>query len=306
MRIAIVGLGIQGEKRLKYLKNDIVLTIDPYNSKADYRKIEEAPLQLFDTVFICTPDKPKFEIIKFFLNNKKNVLVEKPLWTDKIYQIKNLERLAKKNNVILYTGYNHRFEPHIIKMKKLILSKKLGKIYSCRIFYGNGTAQLVKNTSWKNKGPGVLVDLGSHLLDISTFFFGKNLGNFKLVSASKFENNSFDHAIIINDNLKIRIELEMTFCMWRNYFSCDLLAEKGSAHIKSLCKWGPSTFIYRKRIFPSGKPREKKIIIKQRDPTWSKEYLHLKKIIKSKNKTNLFNDLWIYSQLTKIFNSSKK
>ena len=27
--------------------------------------------------------------------------------------------------------------------------------------------------------------------------------------------------------------------MWRNHFTCDVLAENGSAHIESLCKWGP-------------------------------------------------------------------
>ena len=31
---------------------------------------------------------------------------------------------------------------------------------------------------------------------------------------------------------------------WRNHFTCDVLAEKGSAHIESLCKWGPTTFTH--------------------------------------------------------------
>ena len=40
-------------------------------------------------------------------------------------------------------AYNHRFEPHFMRLK-LIDANKLGKIYSCRMFYGNGTARLVK------------------------------------------------------------------------------------------------------------------------------------------------------------------
>ncbi len=36
----------------------------------------------------------------------------------------------------------------------------------------------------------------------------------------------------------------MTLLMWRNHFTCDILAENGSAHIESLCKWGPSTFTH--------------------------------------------------------------
>ena len=52
---------------------------------------------------------------------------------------------------------------------------KFGKPYYCKLFYGNGTARLVKKSLWKNKGSGVLSDLGSHLLATCRFFFGTNL-----------------------------------------------------------------------------------------------------------------------------------
>ena len=45
------------------------------------------------------------------------------------------------------------------------------------MFYGNGTARLVRNSYWRDQGNGVLSDLGSHLVDTSKFFFddiGKN------------------------------------------------------------------------------------------------------------------------------------
>ena len=51
--------------------------------------------------------------------------------------------------------------------------------------------------------------------------------------------------IVANESMRPRIELEMTLLMWRNHFTCDILAEKGTAHITSLCKWGPTTFIHR-------------------------------------------------------------
>ena len=49
-------------------------------------------------------------------------------------------------------------------MKDLIESKKLGSIYYV-MFYGNGTARLVRDSKWRDTGLGVLSDLGSHLLD---------------------------------------------------------------------------------------------------------------------------------------------
>ena len=89
-------------------------------------------------------------------------------------------------------------------------------------------------------------------------WFGK-LDKFCLNSLHCHENISPDHAIISSEKNIPRIELEMTLCMWRNHFTCDVIAEKGSAHIESLCKWGPSTFTHRKRIFPSGRPLKNRL-----------------------------------------------
>ena len=37
------------------------------------------------------------------------------------------------------------------------------------MFCGNGTARLVRNSLWRDKGNGVLGDLGSHLIDTTKF-----------------------------------------------------------------------------------------------------------------------------------------
>ena len=85
--------------------------------------------------------------------------------------------------------------------------------------------------------------------------------------------------------------------MWKNTFTCDLLASKGSAHINNLCKWGKSIFIFRKRKFPSGKPNEKINNLFKKDPTWTLEYKYFKSLIKKKIKTNFSNDIWIQQQM---------
>ena len=124
-------------------------------------------------------------------------------------------------------------EVHFKKMKELIDSKVLGKIYSCRMFYGNGTATLVKRSNWRDKNFGIIADLGSHLIDTCLFWFGKKVKDFKLVSSRRFENKSPDHAIILLEINKIKIELEMSLCMWKNTFTCDVIASRGSAHLNS-------------------------------------------------------------------------
>ena len=305
MKTLIVGFGNQGQKRKKYINKDFVGSVDPHNKKANFKNIRKVPLNFYDTALICTPDQFKYDVIRYCLNNKKHILVEKPLSLNK-KKFDEFEKIAKKNKLILYTAYNHRFEPHFINMKKLIHSGKLGKIYSCRMFYGNGTAKLVFKNKWKDKSLGIISDLGSHLLDTYLFFFGKENLKLNSVSSSNFENRSPDHAIINLSKKKFNFQMEMSLCMWKNHFTCDVLAEKGSAHIESLCKWGPTKFSYRKRIFPSGKPKEKILLIKKKDPTWSLEYKYFKNLILKNKKTDLANDFWISKKIKKIQKKIKR
>ena len=299
MRVVIAGMGVQGQKRKRILGKEFKYSVDKFK-RADYRFIDQVPLEEYDVVIVCVPDDAKLKIIKFCLENKKHILIEKPFLIPNLKTAQYMEKKIKEKKIICYTAYNHRFEPHFKKMKELIDSKVLGKIYSCRMFYGNGTAKLVKRSNWRDKNFGIITDLGSHLIDTCLFWFGKKVKDFKLVSSRRFENKSPDHAILVSDSSLPKIELEMTYFMWKNYFSCDILAEKGSAHINSLCKWGPTVFTYRKRVYPSGKPKEKRQILIKSDPTWCAELKHFSKLISSKKITNFSKDIWIQNQLRKV------
>jgi hypothetical protein len=87
---------------------------------------------------------------------------------------------------------------------------------------------------------------------------------------------------------------------WRNHFTCDLFAEMGSAHIESLCKWGPSTFRHRTRVLPSRRPPEETDTLVQDDPTWAAEYAHFKALCRAGGPGNLANDLWINAALRSL------
>lgn len=294
MRVIVVGLGVQGYKRRRFAGRDFVADVDPINPEAKYRAIGDVPIGSYDAALVCIPDGPKVEVLTYLLGNSKHVLVEKPLWAEDDRQIAELERLAKANRAVCYTAYNHRFEPHYVRMRDLIRSGKLGRIYRCRMFYGNGTARLVRDSAWRDQGAGVLPDLGSHLLDTASFWFG-NLGDdFRVISAHCHENRSPDHVVIgSSQHFVPSLELEMTLLSWRNHFTCDIFAEKGTAHIRSLCKWGPTTFMHRTRVLPSGRPPEEVETLEQEDPTWALEYAHFKSLCEKGSPADLSNDLWL-------------
>lgn len=303
LRVIVVGLGVQGHKRRRWAGSDVVAVVDPLSAEANYTHIEQVPIDSYDAALVCTPDDPKHGIATYLLTNGKHMLVEKPLFLTDIAEFDALEALANAHSAVLYTAYNHRFEPHFMRMKQLFDSGKLGKIYHIRLFYGNGTARLVRDSQWRDQGGGVIPDLASHLLDTLTFWLGETPPDFNIVSANCFENRAFDHAVMTSLG-DIAIECEMTLLSWRNHFTADIYAEAGSAHIQSLCKWGPSKMTIRKRVLPSGRPPEDSVELVQDDPTWQAEYQHFKGLC-STPETSCRQDRWIQQQINHLVTSAE-
>lgn len=298
MKVIILGLGVQGHKRRDKAGTDCIAIVDPFNDEADYKHYSDVPLTDYDAALICTPDTAKFEIIAYMLTNGKHVLVEKPLLTSEQSELEQLAKLAEENKVTCYTAYNHRFEPHFMNMKEVFEEKTLGNIYTVNLFYGNGTARLVRDSAWRDQGAGVLPDLGSHLLDTLLFWLDIPLENFRFFQANCFENQALDHCSF-GVNSPLAVNLEMSLLCWKNNFYADIYAEKGSAHIHSLCKWGPSTFTIRQRKLPSGIPDEQSQTLVQSDPTWALEYAHFKKLCQT-GASNIKNDIWINQTLNHL------
>src|SRR5258707_7151765 len=199
MRVIVVGLGVQGRKRLRVAGDEAVGTVDPVDTDARYRRAEDVPVASYDAALVCTPDAPKLAILSYLLAHGKHVLVEKPLFASDDDAIAALQTLARDNRALCYTAYNHRFEPHFVRMRELVRSGTLGQLYRCRMFYGNGTTRLVRESAWRDQGAGVLPDLGSHLLDTARFWFGELGEDFRVTSVSCHENRAPDHVVIASD-----------------------------------------------------------------------------------------------------------
>ena len=298
MRVIVIGCGVQGRKRAAVAGPDLVAVVDPVVSDVAHRRVEDAPDASYDAAIVCTPDAAKLGLLDYLLQRGKHVMLEKPLLAPGARDIERLREAARRARVACYTAYNHRFEPHFVRMRDCLAGGALGRVYHVRMFYGNGTARLVRDSAWRDQGSGVIHDLGSHLLDTARFWFPQMTGAARLIAADRFENRAPDHAIFALDGPPA-IEAEMTLLSWRNHFTADVFAERGSAHISSLCKWGPSTFTLRTRVLPSGRPPEESVTLVEDDPTWALEYAHFKRLCASGG-TNLDNDLWIYDALASL------
>ena len=146
MRVIVVGLGVQGRKRAAVAGKECIATVDPTVPDAAFGDLDEIPVGDYDAALVCTPDGAKRALLEKLLSAGKHVLVEKPLGIGDSASVQALGDLARTHGMVCYTAYNHRFEPHFVRMREEIRSGRLGEIYTLRMFYGNGTARLVRDS----------------------------------------------------------------------------------------------------------------------------------------------------------------
>ena len=300
MRAALVGLGVQGGKRKKVAQAHVVATVDPVNPSADFSKISDLSDVNLDYAILCIPDDEKIPVLNYFLDRGCDVLVEKPLMGHPS-EIREICQKFQSNNLILYTAYNHRFEPHFIKIKEILGRNEIGKIYSLTMHYGNGTSRLVKDSSWRDSGLGIVSDIGSHLLDLLAFWFGEPFLETYLskveLRAKAIETKKYDNFTFIGESNEIRTILSGSFLNWKNRFFLEIVGAAGIIEMSGLCKWGPSTLTVHRRVYPAGIPHTESITLEKTDPTWDAEYkyfmqLRAKRIIQPHSTDLILNNFF--------------
>ena len=136
MKIIQIGIGGWGKNHSRILSEFGVLSAicdmneeraKEFGEKYDvshYNSLDEIMIKEdFDGAFICTPTSTHSEIATKLIENKKHVFVEKPM----TYLTEEGEKLvaeAKKNRVILTSGYIERFNPAVGRVKEFLKSKK--------------------------------------------------------------------------------------------------------------------------------------------------------------------------------------
>lgn len=298
-RYIIVGLGNIGTKRKKALGKKCISTVDVVNKEADYKKYTNVPLDIFDIAVLTTPPKEKNEMLEYFLKKGKHVVVEKPLELKDKKELDRINLIAKKNNVIWYTSYNHRFEPLLVKLKEILNAGGIGELYFGKIIYGFGTVRLNLDT-WRDSGLGVITEIGTHLINFVPFFLDKypNPNKFKLIDTEKIETNkSYDYCWFLHSDTHLLFHCSWE--TWKNKFEIELFGSKGSLHMYGLNKWGGSKLFHRRRVYPSGVPEEKIYESSMPDETWIKDFEMFEKRI-GENKTSYDDDLFMLNSLNRI------
>ena len=132
-----------------------------------------------DIIYIALPHSFHAEWIIKCIENKKNILVEKPA-TVKFSEMQIIEKKLNQKNIFFAEAFMYRYHPQIIKLINLIQEGVIGKLISMESYFGNDILnkkifgikfkkRIKKNSRLYNKdlGGGVILDLGCYPVSIS-------------------------------------------------------------------------------------------------------------------------------------------
>lgn len=190
-KVVIVGAGRIFKKHIDYIKSkhnkffELVAIIEKKASKHKTLFHYNVPvLQFykevidkfnFETVIILTESGNHASIAEFFLKNKKNTIIEKPIAV-KLKEAEKLVELEKKFKKNVFVVKQNRFNLPIIKLKTAIEKGMFGKIFlaTTRVRWRrdqNYYNQAPWRGTYKNDG-GVLCNQAIHHIDLLQWLVG--------------------------------------------------------------------------------------------------------------------------------------
>ncbi len=209
VKVAVVGVGNMGRHHARVyneLKSSELLAVADTNVRVAKEIAKKFNINWYpnhlklleeedvDAVSVGTPTSMHCSICKDILNQKKHVLVEKPIALN-LEQAEEMISCAKKNNVLLMVGHVERFNPAVLKLKAIMDDKSLGEIVSLssrRVgFYTPGSREIID----------VVIEFAIHDIDVMRFLVGSEVKSVYSRIESKFSNvKDFVSAVLEFEN----------------------------------------------------------------------------------------------------------
>lgn len=188
LRVGLVGFGmagrvfhgpllssVEGIELAAVMERSSSKAAERYPAIKTYRSLDEmladSSLGLF---VVATPSPTHFEVARQILAAGKNVVVDKPVSTHS-EQIAELIRLANEKKSLLIPFQNRRWDSDFLTLQKVLLEGSLGRLVHFESRFDRWRPDAPTDRLWKEdpSSGGVLLDLGTHLVDQALTLFGK-------------------------------------------------------------------------------------------------------------------------------------
>ena len=221
MKILICGLGSIGKRHANNLlalkKKNLIffrernLDLNDQNlkKKKSFKSLTKALNENPDVAFICNTTSKHINTAIKCAKKGCHLFIEKPL-SNNLKKLRVLESIIIKKKIKVMIGYNMRFHPLMIKIKKMLKNKELGSIYNLQTEWSE---YLPDWHPWENykytyaaqkkMGGGCNLTL-SHELDSMYWLFGKikKVKNFKINKYLRGDvDTSSDFLVEFNNNI---------------------------------------------------------------------------------------------------------
>ena len=125
-----------------------------------------------DAVLICTPPAFHDALIEQAILSHKHVLCEKP-FTTKLKKAEEIKKLAIRSKRLVMMASKFRFVPDVIEARRLLQSGIIGDIIMSEVIFCSVVDMTNRwNSNPKIAGGGVLIDNGSHAVDVIRYLVG--------------------------------------------------------------------------------------------------------------------------------------
>ena len=288
LRVALIGCGLIGQKRLNLLPpGSVTVACDTQLDRA--KKIAtQSPGCVAVESFEQAVNSPDVDVVMIATINSalapvalaaaklgKHVLVEKPAAIS-LKELEELEAAAKKSGSLVRVGYNHRYHPAALKAVELFRSGALGPMMFVRGRYGHG-GRLGYEKEWRANpaisGGGELIDQGVHLIDLAGIF----LGEFTTVEGHA---TTCYWNMPVDDNAFLSLRnaagntawLHVSCSEWKNLFSLEIYGRDAKLHWEGLGgSYGLEKLTYYKMLPQMGPPETTIWEFPRGDESWKIE-----------------------------------
>ncbi len=247
-KLLVVGAGSIGKRQVSNFENFFSIDIADIRkdrileakknykinkSFSDFRNAFKT--EKYDAVAITVPPHLHLTVAKLAVKNNCSLFIEKPLGMNSKGWLK-VYNDCKKKKLTNYVAYCHRFIPYLVRLKKLLNDKVIGKIYCAHLRWSSYLPDWHKYEDYRNfymskksQGGGSLLD-DSHGIDLVRFLLGEvNTINSIIANNSELQMTS-DDSFFATLKMKNKTIVQMSFDLFsrtpRIYI--ELTGQKGT------------------------------------------------------------------------------